>query len=443
MKVKSFHYFQALFLVVCIVGLAFQIKEVCYMYFEYKTTNRITIGLDNIANVPTIAVCVKYLDILDRKDADLLGIKKIIPRTSEDIKNDMSKLTVKQIFELTPKPEDTLESCVHRDKTSFRRHSYEGKECADLFLLKKFFMQEVVCYTYTFKTFDNYSITGTSHAIDNFFEVYHIILTDKLKDTEFFYLIVFDTHDDKSSPYPTFSRDFAPKIHHLVYYPHMNQTILKMSNTRLRYRYQMIHLLEAPYETNCTFQVGRTDCFRECMINIMRNHSRVPFSEIIDEPVNLKAVSYKDLEDKSFEDLFIRLENSCNDKCRMMPCFHTFCITIPISNLDERFVNKTKMSIYTPEVPVTIVYTSAQISLVEFVIYILSSFGIWFGVTVASISPNQVHTFLKKTFKTKEAMSTRINPQPRLTLSHHQNWKRRDSETHISRGLPIGIPVFH
>jgi hypothetical protein len=263
-------------------------------------------------------------------------------------------------------------------------------------------MQELVCYAYTFKTFDHYSITRAAHAMDYFLEVYHIILTDKLGNTEYFFPIVFDTIDDKSSPYPTYSRNFAQKVSHFVYSRQMNKTVLKASNMRIRYRYNQIHLLEAPYDTNCTYNIGWYDCQRQCMIYSMRVYSRVPFSEIVDNPSDFKAVSVADLSDKAFEDTLIKLENSCWDKCRSMPCFHTFTVTLPAPFLDDSFFNRTKMSVYTPEVPVTTVLTTPQVSLVEFVIYILSSFGIWFGMSLASVSPINLKKLFNENFKKAE-----------------------------------------
>src|SRR6266702_4011468 len=86
----------------CMVGFIFQIKEVCIEYFNYTTITKTMINIGSTLSVPSLVVCPKIVDILDRFNASVYGILPHRPILLEELKEEYGKLTVGQIFNLTP-----------------------------------------------------------------------------------------------------------------------------------------------------------------------------------------------------------------------------------------------------------------------------------------------------------------------------------------------------
>jgi len=291
--------------------------------------------------------------------------------------------------------------------------------------IRKYMMQELICYTYTFVTFKLYSITRTTHALDNFLELYTLIMTDNFDSAGLFYPILYDKNLDVSSPFPTYSRNFAKKIQHRIPGKKGNEIVLMNNNIILHSRYHKITLLPPPYDTNCTNKLGRPECKSQCLMDVMmKKYNRIPFSEMIDQPLDMKPLSHEDLKNKTFREEMIRLDNECHEKCRKMPCFHTFTVTLGSGFLDERINSTTKVSVFTPESPDTSVVTTEHISLVEFLIFIFSSIGIWFGITIMSSNPARIWRRWKNIKKTKVT----INGHNTNVYSHVISFCLNDSE---------------
>src|SRR6185437_650912 len=89
------------YLLACFTGLLFQIYQVCLVYFSYRTHTQVKYSLNTETQMPEVALCFRYVDILDRRNYKMYDINERPPKTLEEVVSDQSKLTSRQIFNLT------------------------------------------------------------------------------------------------------------------------------------------------------------------------------------------------------------------------------------------------------------------------------------------------------------------------------------------------------
>jgi hypothetical protein len=85
----------------CLCGLLLQVHNLSLIYFSYKTTSRIIPHLQDELPCPALALCIRYLDILDPNRAQAYGIN--IESSEEELSQILSNFTVPVLFELTPR----------------------------------------------------------------------------------------------------------------------------------------------------------------------------------------------------------------------------------------------------------------------------------------------------------------------------------------------------
>src|SRR5690349_8893744 len=86
----------------CLIGFIIQSNEICKVYFAYKTTTLIELFIPEELQIPSLSVCIRYFEILNRTDHEKYGLSKDPPIPFDQILNEISRLTVEQIFKLTP-----------------------------------------------------------------------------------------------------------------------------------------------------------------------------------------------------------------------------------------------------------------------------------------------------------------------------------------------------
>lgn len=363
--------FSTLFQLGCLIGFLIQTIGVCKMYFEYQTSSSIELRVDDKMNMPSLSLCVRYYDILNRTNHEKYGIH---PNWSGHIgvEHDQSKLTIRQIFELTPTGNATIDKCHRRSKDMEAMDGLSRKDCLKELNITKYFMQENVCYAYTFTTLPTFSHTKVAHSLLWRLMIIEIQLTPFLdRNWAFVYFMVhFGT--------PLFSRNFGrPDI------------ISKPIPHDITYRYNEIHLLEPPYDTLCTKVEGqdRDRCFRSCMIDgLGRKLNRFPYSEITSEPIDLQHVTPKELQMRDKRKIIARIDQDCREACKRPNCLAKFAYTTVYSLTTASF-NFTSLSLLAPQSASTIIRTNPVYTFLDFFIYICSCFGIWFGLSILSFNP--------------------------------------------------------
>lgn len=370
------------FCILCIIGFLAQTIQVSREYFKYKTTTRIrTLETESIP-VPHVALCTRYTDILDYDQIFRdKGIR--LKRTNEHfgITNIHSRLTIRDIFRFTPKVDYLIQNVSLRMKEGFVLYPFD-QNINQILNITKFYLQEYVCYRIEVRDNPIIPIKRIIASLHHSRLMMSLSFNSTLSSLDNFMIILFN------GPLPSVSRYFSPTCDRLYNFYDTN----KIRNYRYFFSQSRneVHLKEPPYDTHCVpGSFGRTYCMSACLSVLTQVLDRVPFTEIISEPLNLKHINYFDLIDTTRGFIINETYQRCEDKCDgVASCFYDYTLTILAGFArDDRPQHDFQIFIKSPQKPTSINTAEAMISLTEFVVYICSCFDIWFGMSIMSMNP--------------------------------------------------------
>ena len=156
------------------------------------------------------------------------------------------------------------------------------------------------------------------------------------------------------------------------------------------YSYQSFHLLERPYSTDCidyklsTEYGSRRDCIAKCKLKTGLDFCGVVPQDVVvygEEPEVRFANS--SLEKHCIESL--NLSQNCLNVCPNVDCFKTYYRVRKISQIEDRESgHELSIDLTPPSEPETTFIHKARIETVEFVCYLASTVGLWFGLSMFS-----------------------------------------------------------
>ena len=159
----------------------------------------------------------------------------------------------------------------------------------------------------------------------------------------------------------------------------------------LTFTYQSFHLLKRPYSTDCidyklsTEFISRKDCIRKCSLR-----TGIDFCGVVPMDVEVYGgepdvqFANNSLEKNCIENL--NLSKKCLNVCPNVDCVKTY---YRIVKLSETKLNKTdpqhlRIDLIPPSEPETTFIHKARIESVEFICYMASTVGLWFGLSMFS-----------------------------------------------------------
>lgn len=378
----------------CFAGLVIQCREVCEMYFTYQTTSSIEFNDEDQMTLPALSICARYLDILkrDKNTTQEYGLFHSPPVAKEDFLQEASKLTIKNIFDLTPQPEDTINKCFRRSPDLTAMEELDPVTCIGSLNMTKYYTQEFICYNYQFRNWKNFSRSLIAHSLNYPHRIYQIYLTNVSNSQSFFV----SAHTEVLLPLA--SRDFGKNIH--------RKGNIKTNQYFIYYRYNEVHLLPFPYQTNCLQEDGSHECVRRCLIERLRVFGRIPSSEMIDKPINLKNVNPLDMKDDRMAGIVNAANTFCYSKCTRPKCERSFCYTSVETFSKNRSDDVLTFALLVPESASSIIRTYPKVKLLDFIIYLCTSIGMWFGFTVSTLNPVPLAIFCSKFLKRKKQKSS-------------------------------------
>ena len=163
--------------------------------------------------------------------------------------------------------------------------------------------------------------------------------------------------------------------------------------------------LPPPYETQCFDYmslgfVHEMECKQRCLQQQTMMHlGKIPYSVIITNRTADKVISYLDLEKQDFATKFRNLESGCHENCNMKPCVDGRFVTMTESKQSNRFI----MMYIVPQQPSFMIETRPQMTVVEFITYLLSTVSTWTGLSIISMNPmNLWREIRNKLFKSQK-----------------------------------------
>lgn len=353
---------------------------------------------------PELHYCFRYLEETVGLDAIETKYGKRFSRDASSVKNWLDIITIKDIFDYTPKTPD-IEVCLYRDPTGHIIRKETGcKNLPKIFTASKYVQQQYVCYRLVAK--ENYHFDFKFIYNSLYYErmLYEIQYSGKLSESK--------------KIRPTLTGENLPHISNFytpVYYQKTGEgfslqlACQKFYNTFLGY----------PYDR---FRCGRPDedhfkCMENCIQeSTMKYLNRMPYFSFYEMPIEQKMISQNMLKNDTVLNSLTFYYHSCQSKCPFLLCQYSYCVTNghagPI--LGNTSYSKSSIRIQSPRSPDTSITYVPSISLLDFIIYILSTFSTWFGLNIISLNPVIiVKKYLKKEVKEPKSCENSCNLRPK------------------------------
>ena len=361
--------------------------EISLEYFNFQTTTKVTFQIDAKFNDPANVFCTRYTDIIDRRNHKKYGIFNESKSNIVDILKDTSKLKISDIFELTPHATDAMIGCYLREH-DYDLVAYSLDECYSLFEVTKYQEGGFICYQFQTKIVDSkFNCDQIAFAYASLNDMYIILLHSRFKLSNVVKTISFvpSRHKNPIFNLPTTSRRFYSMV--ARYAGNLSQSS-KSNYLRISGDMYSITRLEKPYDTNCVKNEVISDfaCYRRCNIAIYKKHGLFPSNEFTTRALPMKHMNPEAISNKTvLQDIKVK-SDTCREKCNQKSCHESYSMT---STTAYPYLKNNSVSIASScsQRPVTVIQFLPRITFMEFILYISSSLGIWFGISIFSINP--------------------------------------------------------
>lgn len=368
-------------------GLIFQVFNISERYFQFKTRTVIILENPIAINIPTLSTCWDLEDILD--------VQKINQETNisfpnwDEFKyknysaywNAVKQLTVADYFKYTPSNESILQKlqgCIIRTpKTYVTQHPWPSNaECYKIFSIQKYLHRGMMCYLF--------SVKG-AHDVQVYVENYSLapqisgMLFTILFDKELFgnvgYYSAFLHGNDTSMLYDSVFNSMK------FFFRNVNISINYL-NLEVVYSSVKTHFLPYPYETKCVdtseFRSSGDQWFCKLRKLIIKDLNLVDtFVPVFDSyPLPILGPEY--LINSSITSRVNKIIESINGAD---PPPNTCFMHYYISRQTVGYSGNIAIGVYWPEDTFTSVTHVEDQGLIDFIVYICSSIGIWFGLS--------------------------------------------------------------
>ena len=358
------------FLMFCVAGFLYQVFGVSLIYFEYDTVSSIQFVMEPSAPLPKLAVCLTYSDI---------------------IKNHrMNSLTVNEILNLTPEADSAVISVSYRTEDTLLTSkgvrdgpfNSQTKPLADVISVDKFLHDILVCYRISW--FDTRSIEWyfSASSIQTSGVLYSIVL-NKTAFGSASQIKVIPYH----GTYPTGSYYYSPLINRRTNDKSDGKNTV--NHVVVGFAVLNVSLLPPPYKPRCSRDEGtsRATCLLKCFTRELSKFDRIPPQAVVNEPSDMKMLSEQDL----LSNETVHKEVTQNSKyylglCNLLLCDYDTTITTVIQTIVGG--DELRVTLTANEVPERRIVSMPRLESAEFVVYICSCFGIWFGLSVIRLNPS-------------------------------------------------------
>ena len=127
-----------------------------------------------------------------------------------------------------------------------------------------------------------------------------------------------------------------------------------------------------------------SDC---CMIGKIRQQlNRIPFQAVVLQPLPLKHVNYDDISDPFRSRILSDATNECADQCDFENCEDQYTIT-QVMKEEKSPRDRIRIQLEAPRSPQIMIEYEARLTLDEYLIFVSSTFGTWFGLSLLTLNP--------------------------------------------------------
>ena len=367
--------FSQVFSLICLLGFLFQTQQVSVLYFRFGTTSRTVYQVRAFDFYQSIMYCPRFMELIERQQVK--SILATIPKSTDDFHRQLENLTVRQILEVTPPVFDTMTSCSVRKGRMSSPVSLNERQCLDFFKITKSVTGERICYTFTPRIQATYSVGDVASSYNYVGILYQIVLKASVSKTIYAFIIssVLDPNTTEQED-PLHSRAFQANADNMKTF---NQSRIFVYGDSME-----INRLPPPHDTKCTPGHDQEVCYESCLMNKLRTINKLPWSGFHRRKLDMKILTPTDLLNESISKHVADSFEECHSLCKLK----TECLTkFSRTTIQEYQGYSMVISSMLPSLPHMSIYSIPSITLVEYIVQIGSSFGMWFGMSINSFDP--------------------------------------------------------
>jgi hypothetical protein len=339
-----------------------------------------------------ISFCTRWTDVLNYVEYNKASnTKYYFNNKSYQIRLLQANLTIKQVFDFTPKAEDLINEVQFRKGSGFQLLELSRKsEIQAEFEVSRYLFLEYICYKINKTVTEDHSyrslaVTPAAPGLVMFFKISKVFDRSSL--------IKISLHE--SGIYPERSLDFIPVFNR----NHNSFKEFVVSVSKLT-----SYLKETPYETDCFDYdtIGLRDetvCAHRCIKNKTLDYfDKLPFNVFINEDdEDKKTISYNDVVKETQGRVIKEIQDDCYDSvCRRIDCSYSISLTKTSVITGDELIIRHVLQMD----PNIIIDSSAKFSLLEFITYMLSVVSTWTGAAIMDLRPMKVGRKLKSKMMT-------------------------------------------
>ena len=357
---------------ICISGFWYQTINVSIDFFNYSVQTKIQQNVPNQVGVNNFAICARYADLI-------LGKEYIDSRAT--VNGFLNNNTIADIFKKAPRKDTIIESCVVRNHDSFTQVAKDRYGCYEVFKVSRFISNEYVCYDVQYK--------------NQSFEFDYLQVSRSFMFSHFFYRIVIDRESSLKDVIIMTASAYTPGYGLPYVSLAMSNTMYPKRSLNESFNYFITrfvtfktNLLKPPYETNC-YDYGNTSqntCIMDCVKGEMISQFNILPSQVIivEELLNVKQI---DERNESMYEIVKDVRMKCESmKCPKKECSSAF--TSSFTSKDMRSsTNDVAFFLGMASTPDTIIQSDPAMSSTQYVLYLMSLPGSWFGVSMIALNP--------------------------------------------------------
>ena len=403
--------FSFAFSVLCLLGLLFQVQQVSDLYFRYQTTSQTVYQIREIDYYQSIMYCPQSLDLVNRNNHNRYGIMSQAPTNVVGVHQELSKLKIKDIFELTPPESDVIDACVIRHGKLFKPLELKQSDCQTFFKVMKSVTGERICYTLSPRLSANFSVGDVAASMTHISIVYQVKVQPSISKSSHAFLISTITDPNGSLKNSLHSRLFQANTENMKTFKYSK---LAVSGDSIE-----IRRLPPPHDTRCTPGHDREFCYENCLADKFQVINRLPWSGFHSQKLDMTMITDVDLKNETISKFVDYSVTECHFRCKLQTeCLTQFSrTTVQESQADAFF-----LSSMLPLSPHMSLYTVPLLNLVEYIVQVGSCFGMWFGISIISMDPTKWKIRQKPVYTQKKS----VNGFRRNTDHEMENKRRRE-----------------
>ena len=373
--------FEVTVAIICAVGLLAQVNEVSIHYFAYETQPRVSAAPHYTLKVPSLSTCFRINDVLD-----LNHIRKQYRINSFDSngkqnwtkKNSIrSNVPLKNILQMAPAVTEVFRgqspACRIKYSSGDVLEDFNKSQCQRHFNVTKYFHKEYICYKFApnlrQKTLENAEYSLVDHGPGL---IYSLHLNNQALNNVRFIAVYIHDQDTLS-----------------LYDAMYTQYIVATSYSEVNPTYNTVHEegLEPPYDTNCQ-KYPRKLSFVQLSLQrvqkeILKRFKKLTPSLMLEEkdiPDNVTLFYSQDTKrNRTLSKLYRQIYNEHLFVARSRGAC-TFRCTV--SKLSFGANDHLLFRVMWPDGLEVNIQHVKKLVIIDYVIYICSCIGIWFGVSI-------------------------------------------------------------